>query len=66
MIVCSKEWKKILEPVFEELHLLKVSVFPLSGELPMNNHFTHTTSSKCKPSLLQTIMQGWCFANEFS
>jgi hypothetical protein len=33
------------EPVCEELQLLKVSVFPLSGDFSMNNHFTHTTSS---------------------
>jgi hypothetical protein len=50
--------------VCEELQLLKILVFPLSGELSMNNHFTHTTSSECKPSLL-TIVQGWCFANGF-
>jgi hypothetical protein len=52
--------------VCEELQLLKVSVFPLSGEFSMNsNHFIHTTSSKCKPSLL-TIVQGWRFAIGFS
>jgi hypothetical protein len=27
-----EEWKKILEPVCKEWHLLKVSMFPLSGE----------------------------------
>jgi hypothetical protein len=52
--------------VCEEMQLLKVSVFSLSGEFSMNNHFTHSTSSKCKPSLLLSIMQGWCFANGFS
>jgi hypothetical protein len=52
--------------VCEELQLLKVSVFPLSGEFSMNNHFTHTTSSERKPSLLLTIVQGWCIATGFS
>jgi hypothetical protein len=42
------------------------AVFPLPGEFSMNSHFIHTTSSKCKPLLLLTIMQGWCFANRFS
>jgi hypothetical protein len=46
--------------------LLKVSVFHLSGEFSMNSQFTHTTSSVCKPSLLLTNVQGWCFANGFS
>jgi hypothetical protein len=43
--------------VWEELQLLKVSVFPLSEEFSMNNQFTHTTSSEGKPSLL-TFVQG--------
>jgi hypothetical protein len=60
-----EEWKKLPEAVCEELHLLKVSVFPLFGTLSMNNHFTHTTSSECKPSLLLTIVQGWCFCQWF-
>jgi hypothetical protein len=62
----SKEWKKIPELVCQELQLLKVSLFPLSGEFSMNNHFTQTTSSDCKPSLLLTIVQGRCFANGIS
>jgi hypothetical protein len=33
-----EERKKILEAECEELQLLKVSVFPLSGELSMSNH----------------------------
>jgi hypothetical protein len=52
--------------VREELQLLKVSVFTLSADFPMNNHFTPPTSSECKPSLLLIIVQGWCFANGFS
>jgi hypothetical protein len=58
--------KKIPEPACEELQLLKVLVFLLSGEFSINNHFTHTTSSECKPSLLLTIVQGRCFASGFS
>jgi hypothetical protein len=49
----------------EELQLLKVSVFPLSGEFSMNSLFTRTTSSERKPALL-TIVQGRCFASGFS
>jgi hypothetical protein len=51
--------------VYKELQLLKVSLFPLSGEFSMNNHFTNTTPSEYKPSLL-IIMQGWGLANGFS
>jgi hypothetical protein len=54
----------ILEPV-EELLLMKVSVFPSSGEISMSYHFTHTTPNECKHSLL-TIVQGLCFASDFS
>jgi hypothetical protein len=61
-----EEWKKIPEPVCKELQLLKVSVFRLSEEFSMNNHFNHTKSSECKPSLLLTIVQGWCIATGFS
>jgi hypothetical protein len=52
--------------VCEELQLLEVSVFGLPGEFSTNNHFTHTTSRECKPSLLLAIVQGRCFANGFS
>jgi hypothetical protein len=52
--------------VSEELQLLKVSAFPLSGEFSMNNHFTHTTASECRLSILLTTAQEWCFANGFS
>jgi hypothetical protein len=58
--------KKILGPVCEELQLLKVSVIPSSGEISTNNHFAHTISSEFKHSLLLTIVQGRCFANDFS
>jgi hypothetical protein len=44
----------------------EVSMFRLSGEFPMNNHFTNTTTSEYKPSLILIITQGWCFANGFS
>jgi hypothetical protein len=37
---------------------------PLVGRIL--HHFTHTTFSECKPSLLLTIMRGWWFANAFS
>jgi hypothetical protein len=47
--------------VCEELQLLTVSVFPLSGEFFTNNHSTHTTPSKCKLSFPLTIVQGRCF-----
>jgi hypothetical protein len=62
---CKDEWKKNPEAACEELQLLKVSVFSLSGEFSMNSHFTCITSSECKLSLLLTIVQGWCFANGF-
>jgi hypothetical protein len=39
---------------------------PLVWKIFMNNYFTHKTSNKCKPSLLLTTVQGWCFANGFS
>jgi hypothetical protein len=50
-----------------ELQLLRilVSVFPLPGEISMDNHFTRTISSGCKPSLL-TIARDWCFDYGFS
>jgi hypothetical protein len=48
----------------EEFQLLKILVFPLSGEFSTNNNITHTTSSACKPSLL-TIAQAWCFVYGF-
>jgi hypothetical protein len=34
----------IPESLCEELQLLKISVFPLSGKFSLNNQFTHTTS----------------------
>jgi hypothetical protein len=55
------EWNKILDLACKELQLLKISAFPLSGEFPTNNHFTH-----CKPSLLLIIVQGLSFVNGFS
>jgi hypothetical protein len=51
--------------VCEELRLLKVSMLLLSRESSMNSHFTHTTSIECKPSLILSIVQGWCFTNGF-
>jgi hypothetical protein len=41
-------------------------MFTLSGKFSMSNHFTHTTSNECKPTLHLTIVQGWCFANGIS
>jgi hypothetical protein len=41
-------------------------IFPLVCWILQDNHFTHTTSIECKLSDLQTIVQGWCFANGFS
>jgi hypothetical protein len=55
-----------MEPLCEELLLLKALVIPLSGECSMNSHFTYTTQSECKSSLLLTIVQGWRFANRLS
>jgi hypothetical protein len=40
--------------------------FPLVRRILHDSHFTHTTSSKYKPSVLMTINQGWCFAIGFS
>jgi hypothetical protein len=60
-----EEWRKKPEAVCEELQLLKVSMFPLSGEFSMNSHFTHTTSSECKLSLLMIVVRNWCFTNGF-
>jgi hypothetical protein len=45
----SELWKKIPEPMCEELQLLKISAFILSGEISVNNQFTRTTSSECSP-----------------
>jgi hypothetical protein len=42
------------------LQLLKVLVFPLSGECTMNSHFTRSTSSECKLSLLITVRAMIC------
>jgi hypothetical protein len=61
-----EQWKKIPEPMCKALQLLKSSVFPLSGEFFTDSHFSHTTSSKCTPSRLLTIVQEWCFASGFS
>jgi hypothetical protein len=54
---------QVAEPVWEELQVLRMSAFPFSVEFFMKNHFTHTTSSECKPSLLMTIVQEWYFDN---
>jgi hypothetical protein len=56
---------QIPEPVCEELQVLRILVFPLSGEFSKKNRFTHTTSSQCKPSILLTIVQEWSFVNGF-
>jgi hypothetical protein len=39
-----EEWKNMPEPEFGELHLLKLSVFPLCGEFSMNSNVTKSTS----------------------
>jgi hypothetical protein len=53
-----RKWKKILESVCEELQLLKVLVFPLSGEFSMNYFYTHSATSECKTSRLLITVQG--------
>jgi hypothetical protein len=54
------------EPACDELQLLKVSVFPLSGEFSVNITLPILHPRECKPSLLLTIVQGWCMATGFS
>jgi hypothetical protein len=50
--------KKIPDPVWGTLQLLKVLVFPLCGEFSMSSHFIYTTSSEWKLMLPLAIVQG--------